>query len=279
MKKIPTPHPPPGFPPLHELVYSEAAPPAPIQKILDRPMTCIDVEYSHKFMEDVLEVLPKPPTNTSTETFMEVKDVGDILQHFTPLLQSPPVEPPTPAFAESVDIPELFFRFAHSKFTVLSTEQEQDFRDLADDAQTISLHVQQYFNRPRPGQIAPYYFIQFSPSIEGILPPLGPSYPSAQAVQAATLAMKLAAILPANPKTIHPELLQLVAGINKRTLRWGHNYPSDIDAATILAARIFKSTPEGEDTEACMHYPDLSERKGFTTIPPPDEPQQSNSPS
>ena len=201
-----------------------------------RPFTFISADEAEDLLLDIEDILPPPPLNDSQETFLETADIAQTLE----LGRKLRFRGPGNYTYSAMEVPELFHKYAKEN-TILVDLQEA--KNLADDAKTIILQVQRHFNRPRIQTIAKHYKIPLVIGSEYLVPhPTTPTYPCLPSVQNALLSLWIAPQIRILPD-YRQELLKFGASLNRRILRQGRHFYSDISSALPLALEIFKLTP------------------------------------
>lgn len=220
---------------LRNMVFSEEGPSDAHKKIIDRPLNFISANGSVDLLLNIIDIIPPPPLNDSTETFLEVTDVARLLHNMDPSKLTVPLKYKDP----NINVPELFREYTESKYAVIDMEET---RKLAEDAETITLQVQYYFNRPSLGAIAQHYSIPLANNFEGARPSGAPSYPCTESVQIGLLSLRVAQQVLRTP-AYREDILRFTLAITRRIMRRGHHFYSDVTAALPLAMALFSLTP------------------------------------
>ena len=198
---------------LNSLVYGD-----PTQKHLST------MQKGHSLIEIDPERLriPRPPINSSEETFSEIR----LLRKSLDSLDDNKIE-----FIEIADEKptQVFIDFAKSNGL---NYNEEFIKDIYDQLRPFILKLKYKFNRPRPAQVAKKIGIEFpSFSLDSASTP---SYPSGHTIQAHVLANVLSR---ANPKYTE-ELGRIADRISLTRLQSGVHYPSDIIMGKEIANMI-----------------------------------------
>jgi len=220
---------------LRNMVFSEDGPSDIHKKIINRPLNLVSSYRSVDLLLGITDIIPPPPLNDSAETFLEVTDIARLLHNFDPSKLVIPLDYKDPV----IDIPELFKEYSESTYSVVDFEEA---RKLTEDAETITLQVQHYFNRPSLGTIAQHYSIPLVNNFEGVRPSNTPSYPCTESVQIGLLSLWLAQQVLRTP-AYREDMLRFTLTITRRIMRRGHHFYSDVTAALPLAMALFSITP------------------------------------
>lgn len=151
--------------------------------------------------------------------------------------------------AEDQELRHRYFEFDRKgyrfyKEVIDSTEiitDKDDFKKMVDDivldSSPLIYKLKQYFNRPRPAQIAFYYKVKLFPykslSVDC------PAYPSASVFHARIICEVIGNRQP----QLYGGMQQLFNNISASRIALGLNYPSDVEAAA-YAAGVVLNNPE-----------------------------------
>lgn len=101
--------------------------------------------------------------------------------------------------------------------------------------------LKEYYNRPRPYQVARSYGIDFNG--DHLSTAQSPSYPSGHTIQAYVMALKLAEQFP----KYQADLLNIAELVSQSRIDRGVHFPSDIDFGRIIAYLIVKEMEDGSE--------------------------------
>jgi hypothetical protein len=134
------------------------------------------------------------------------------------------------------DMLGLFRKFLDSKGL---TFNESYYSKLKVDLIPLIHEMKEHYDRPRPGQVAQYFGINFIP--DQLETAQSPSYPSGHTIQAYVLALKFAEQFP----EYSDDLLNIAEIISQSRIDRGVHFPSDIDFGRQIAYLIFDEMSDG----------------------------------
>ena len=158
-----------------------------------------------------------PPTNSSPETLAELEHIAAAQgQHADPAgLEQKYDDSFEWAFAKCLEKAGLKW-------------DEAWFKQLIDEAASITIRLKYRFNRPRPFQLGPKLGIDVSKEQSSTAKT--PSYPSGHSAQSRLVALVLAKQYP----ELEKKLIKIADEISLSRLVGGHHFPSDIEYGEFL---------------------------------------------
>lgn len=135
-----------------------------------------------------------------------------------------------------IDMNKLFQRFLDNKGL---TFNESYYTKLRTGLIPLIQALKDYYDRPRPTQVAQYFGIDFSG--DALETGQSPSYPSGHTIQAYVLALELGEQFP----EYSDELLNIAELISQSRIDRGVHFPSDIEFGRKIAYLIFDEISDG----------------------------------
>ena len=146
------------------------------------------------------------------------------------------VVPPELQQAADIDMDSLFTTFLDRKGI---TFNESYYNKLRVDLTPIIKTLKEYYNRPRPFQVAEVYGLDFT--ADDLTTVQSPSYPSGHTIQAYVIALSLSEQFP----EYEVELLNIAELISQSRIDRGVHFPTDVEFGRIIAKLIFNEMKDG----------------------------------
>ena len=146
------------------------------------------------------------------------------------------VVPPQLQELADLDTDKLFQHFLDGKNL---TFNESYYSKLRLDLLSIIKTLKEYYDRPRPGQVAKYFGIDFTP--DNLTTVQSPSYPSGHTIQAYVVALSLSEQFPEYSE----DLLNIAEMISQSRVDRGVHFQTDIDFGREIAYLIFDEMSDG----------------------------------
>jgi len=184
-----------------------------------------DIKVPKKFSSiDWKNLLPPPPKNSSSQTILEIQQISKLVNNRTSqdeqlihLVDKEPLD--------------LFYPIL-KKYNVKFPNKL--FKDTYKDVYDLVMAIKEYYNRPRPYQLAPFYNLDIK-KIETKTHHT-PSYPSGHTVYSYLAYKIVTSLYPNIPKI---DLYNCVYLTGRARMMQGIHYQSDIDAAILLIDKLY----------------------------------------
>lgn len=184
-----------------------------------------DIKVPKKFSSiDWKNLLPPPPKNSSSQTILELQEISKLVgnrtskdEYLIKLVDKEPLD--------------LFYPIL-KKYNIKFPNQL--FKDTYKDVYDLVKAIKEYYNRPRPYQLAYFYNIDIK-NIETDTHHT-PSYPSGHTVYSYLAYKIVISLYPNIPKI---DLYNCVYLTGRARMIQGIHYQSDIDAAILLIDKLY----------------------------------------
>lgn len=186
-----------------------------------------DIRVPEKFSHtDWKDLIPKPPTNSSNQTILELQEVSKLVNNRTSqddkliyLVDKEPLD--------------LFYPIL-KKYNIAFPDKL--FKNKYKDVYNLVKAIKEYYNRPRPYQLASFFDINIK-NIETKTHHT-PSYPSGHTAYS-YLAYKTVITLYPNILEMKKDLYNCVYLTGRARMMQGIHYLSDINAAILLIDQLY----------------------------------------
>jgi len=187
--------------------------------------------------QSILTVLPSDEYNLPDKPYPPIDSVAgeeDLAQ--TIIQYNNRIVPDKLQDACDTDMLGLFQKFLDHKGL---TFNESYYAKLRDDVVPLIKELKQHYDRPRPGQVARYFGIDFTP--DQLKTAQSPSYPSGHTAQAYVLALKFGEQFP----EYATDLLNIAEIISQSRVDRGVHFPTDIEFGREIAYLIVDEMKDG----------------------------------
>ena len=218
-------------PVLNALEFSDKEPELPEPTLL-----VIDDLTFLGLLENPIDIIPPPPQNDSLEVMHELIQTSTRINQLTDSYKDKLDE------LKTAEIVDSYIQILDEYKLKDRGEAELLLRNISQDCKTITEHIQHYFNRPTPSQLARHYGLPLDvlAGVDTSRPP----YPCHLCVEASLLAYHTTHLAKGCAEAAK-KCLRIHGQVASYAILSGGALPSDTYPSTLISSYLFKRTPEG----------------------------------